>query len=189
MNFTKLIAFSALNFFMIVGSILIWPFFVLKNLPVIIKKGYIAYSIGLFMVILDQWTKVIAVKDLLPYFPKTIFPKLLKLELTKNCGAAFGIMENQQWLFILVAVTAVLVFFLLSARPTRQKTMLYFGYGFLIGGAFGNLLDRLRLDYVIDFIHLRGFPIFNIADISIDIGLGILFWHLIFDKKKEQNYA
>jgi len=172
---------------MIVGSILIWPFFVLKNLPVIIKKGYIAYSIGIFMVILDQYSKVLAIKRLSLFVPKEIIPKFLKLELTKNHGAAFGIMQDKQWIFILVAVTALLVFFLLSARPTKQRTLLYYGYGFLIGGALGNLIDRLRFDYVIDFIHLKGFPVFNIADLSIDIGLGFLFWHLIFDGEKVKS--
>jgi signal peptidase II len=139
------------------------------------------------MLIIDQITKKMAIQKLSFLNPKVIIPNYLKLEITKNYGAAFGIMKNQQWLFIIVALIAIFVFFLLSARPTKQLLILYLGYGFLLGGAIGNLVDRFRMDFVIDFIHLKGFPIFNIADLSIDIGLIILFWYLLIGEKSKKH--
>jgi len=187
MNLSKLAVFFSLNFIVIGITVLIWPFFIIKNFPKAFKRGWLSWLTAFFMLIIDQWTKIIAVQKISTYKPKVLIPDIFKLEITKNKGAAFGIMENYQWLFISVAFIAIIIFFLLSAKPVKQMKLLYLGYGFLIGGALGNLIDRIRVDYVIDFMHLNGFPVFNVADLSIDAGLLILFWYLLIGERRKKN--
>ena len=120
----------------------------------------------------DQLTKFIATK-IIPATYSPILPGLVRFNLVKNKGAAFSILSGFPLLLSIVSLTVALVLFLLIS--SRSSFSLYNGLGlaFLLGGTLGNGLDRWRLGHVLDFIQLIpiNFPIFNFADLSINIAL------------------
>lgn len=95
-----------------------------------------------------------------------------------NPGAAFGILENKTWFFIAVAVVLLAgVAFIYPRLPTNPMVKL--GTSLLVGGAVGNLIDRVRIGYVIDFFDFRIWPIFNVADICIVCGVACVAYFLL----------
>lgn len=159
--------------------------------------------ISFFLLILfDQWTKSLAVTHLMNQEPFVIWKNVFQLRYLENRGAAFGMMQGQQTFFIISAVAAVIIiayiYFKLPWKkhyhPLRAVVL------FIAGGAVGNLIDRVKLGYVVDFFYfeLIDFPIFNVADIyvtcaTIILALLILFFYkedeldCLFPKKKEKN--
>lgn len=124
---------------------------------------------------LDQATKLAAVRLLRPGAPVAVLGSWLRLNLTHNPGAAFGLLPAN-WMLLalgsLVCLTVVLCVALaggLVRHPERALAL-----GLILGGALGNLYDRLRTKGVIDFIDLRVWPVFNVADIAITAGVGLL---------------
>jgi len=106
----------------------------------------------------------------------------------KNTGAAFGLFKNSTFFFILVSVAAVVVIGGILVRSVRlgeflKRKLFNFSLVLIISGAMGNLIDRARFMYVIDFIDFRIWPVFNVADSSITIGTALLiFYFARFDK-------
>lgn len=100
-----------------------------------------------------------------------------------NYGAAFGMLQHQQWLFVSVAV-AVSLALLLYYIPKYHYPEL----GLLLGGATGNLIDRLAYGYVIDFINLKFWPSFNVADASNTISILLLIWRLEIKPRMRKVY-
>ena len=158
-----------------------------------IKKRKTYIEIGILIitafVFLDQFTKHLAVLYLKDQ-PNIVWIKgVMELEYLENRGAAFGSLQNQQWLFILLFflfVTAVIIFY--CRMPMEKKYLpVQIISLFLIAGGLGNLIDRIRLGYVIDFFYfsLINFPVFNMADIYVTVSMAILFVLLIFYYKEE----
>ena len=136
----------------------------------------------------DRITKNLASAHLMQG-DKVLIPGVLSLHYLENRGAAFGILQNQQWLFILLFflfVTAVIIFYCRMPLDKKYLPVQIISL-FLIAGGVGNLIDRIRLGYVIDFFYfsLINFPIFNVADIYVTVGMVILFILLIFYYKEE----
>jgi signal peptidase II len=107
----------------------------------------------------------------------------------RNAGAAFGILQNQRWFFIVItfAVIAGLIFYL--RRTRANQPLLSTGLAFILGGAIGNFIDRLFFGKVVDFFHfvLIDFPIFNIADSAITIGVSLIILDALLDTKRNKN--
>lgn len=122
------------------------------------------FLIAGIVVIVDQITKAIATTH---------------LTLVRNTGAAFGLFRDQTIIFILISAAAIIFigFYLI-----KKKTSYYLPLALILGGAVGNLIDRLRFGYVVDFIDLRFWPVFNVADSCITIGAVILFFVIIRGK-------
>jgi signal peptidase II len=136
--------------------------------------------LSLVVVLLDYYTKVIAVRELVLHEPIHIFP-FFNLTLVYNTGAAFGFLSSvdpswERWLLTGVSIVATLFFvrWLVTAQHTLQR----FSLALIIGGAIGNLIDRAFIGKVIDFLdfHLgtTHWPAFNVADMAICIGVGLL---------------
>lgn len=134
--------------------------------------------------LLDQYTKYLAVANLKGQQPIVLIPGVLELRYLENRGAAFGVLQNQKLFFVLMTCL-VLVFlaYALWKMPDQKKyRLLHVMGGLLAAGALGNFLDRLRLDYVVDFIYISliDFPIFNVADMYVSficvLGLILVFW-------------
>ena len=119
-------------------------------------------------IIIDQYTKHLAVIHLQDA-PIPIMEGVFELQYLENRGAAFGMLQNQQWFFLII--TVVLLFFITKlyiGLPRRKRVMpLRIAMIFIMAGAIGNMIDRIRLNYVIDFLYFKliDFPIFNVADI------------------------
>ena len=130
--------------------------------------------ISIIVFLMDQLTKYIISKNNISWISKDLI--IFSLDYVKNFGAAYNILSgNRIFLsFVSVVITLVLLFIILKKRNINNLDLL--SYSFILGGTIGNGYDRITNGYVIDFIKLSfiDFPIFNVADISINIGL-ILF--------------
>ena len=139
------------------------------------------YALALSVLIADQATKALASKELLYAVPQEVF-FWLNMTLHHNQGAAFSFLSDaggwQRWFFavLAVAVSATLVVWL--RQLNQQQRWLALGLSLVLGGAIGNLVDRLRLGYVVDFISVHYdtwyFPTFNIADAAISVGAALI---------------
>ena len=103
----------------------------------------------------------------------------------ENPGAAFGMFANQRWVFIVAGVAVIAAACVIYRRLERESAMVRWGAALLLGGAVGNLIDRVRLGRVIDFLDFRVWPVFNIADIGICAGVACLIYALTREKEKE----
>ena len=143
------------------------------------------------VIALDQLTKYIVLDTLQPYTPNPVIPGFLNWTLAFNTGAAFSFLADQhgwqRWLFtaLAVIVSAVLARWLAHTRRSDWRTAL--PLALVIGGALGNLIDRLRFGHVTDFIQVYfgdwAFPSFNIADSAISVGAVLLVWFGLFAHK------
>ena len=133
------------------------------------------------VILLDQITKFLALKFLQLNTPVPLIKNFLNLTLIHNRGAAFGFFQNQLLLFVLVSLFAIgLILFNLINK--KNSIALKLSLSLILGGAVGNLIDRLRFGFVVDFLDLRIWPVFNIADSVITIAALILSWELLFKK-------
>jgi signal peptidase II len=127
---------------------------------------------------LDQLTKFAISRNLSFLQSLPVIPRVFHLTLVANRGAAFGILKNQTLLFISTSLLAVVLIFF-ALRDNRRKGLYSFSLSLILGGALGNLIDRLRFGYVIDFLDFRIWPVFNIADSAITVGAIVLGWSLL----------
>ncbi len=141
-------------------------------------KKYI--PIVLLVVAIDQITKVLA-RIFFEAENKIIIENVFHLTFTKNTGAGFSILQGNNLLliFITIAITAALAYYFTKADDNEKLPL-----SLIIGGAVGNLIDRVMHGGVIDFIQVSIWPVFNIADMAISIG-AVLLIMVIFKKKKD----
>lgn len=155
---------------------------------------YIALSIG--VIILDIWTKALVLRRIDLHETITVIPNFFQLVHVRNTGAAFGIGANATTKLVplLLNVGAIAVFcvvVLYAVRSAVTDRLLQTGLHLILGGAIGNLLDRFRFGYVIDFLDVyigrHHWPAFNVADSAICVGIALLF--LDMRKKPEAENA
>lgn len=141
------------------------------------------------LILLDLGTKSAAVRALQGKGPIVLIPGVLEFLYVQNTGAAFSLLENAQWLFILIAAAAILVitWFLAKLPKTRRYFPLCLLLTLISAGAAGNLIDRAFLHYVRDFIYfsLIDFPVFNVADIYVTVSTALLVILVLFYYKDE----
>ncbi len=145
-------------------------------------REYVLYSsVILLGVLIDQISKLLAVKFLKPVHSVPIFEGVLHLTYSENRGAAFGILENARWLFISFSSVAIVGLSLYIFLGLCESKLYSVGMPLIISGGIGNMIDRLALGYVVDFIDftLIDFAIFNLADSLVCIGAGFLVLALI----------
>ena len=134
-------------------------------------------------IVLDQIVKMAIVKNLRLSEQKSVINSILSLTHLRNNGAAWSILEGQQWFFVLttVIVLAVAIWFWLK---NLSKNWYAIGLTLIISGALGNFIDRVRQGYVVDMFQLDfiNFPIFNVADILLSIGFVVLFIGILIEK-------
>lgn len=146
----------------------------------------LAFIITSVCILLDQLTKYLVVEFIKGSKPLVIVEELLSFVYVENRGAAFGILQNKKWLFIIVTVISVAaLLYLFLFHYKKMSTWLIVSLSFVLGGTIGNFIDRMRLDYVVDFISVRimnryDFAVFNVADSFIVIGAIMLMIHIIF---------
>ncbi len=145
------------------------------------------YFIGVIILLgLDQVTKFLAVSNLMNKGAVAFIDGFLGFRYTENTGAAFSILREKQLLLILLTsvVIVALIGFFVKALRTETHIIVKLSYMLLISGAIGNLIDRVRLNYVIDFLEFRfiQFPIFNVADMCVVVGVVLLAFSTLFLK-------
>lgn len=143
----------------------------------------------IFLLILDQWTKYLALKHLKEQPPVSLIKDVFCLQYLENRGAAFGILQGQKVFFVLITLVFLfLVFWVYHCLPAEKKFYpLYWTMSLLLSGAVGNFIDRIVRNYVVDFFYFEwiNFPIFNVADIYVTCGAALFFIVFIFVYKEE----
>ena len=152
--------------------------------------GYSAIAL-----VLDQWLKKWVVEHLiLGGTSIPLIPDTLVLTYTRNFGSAWSMLWGQRMLLVAIAA-AVSIGIVVYAVRLKDRTWLQMaGLGFLLGGATGNLVDRARLGYVVDMFDVQQhghniFPIFNVADMSIDLGVGLILLFTFLMGRREKLEA
>ncbi len=153
------------------------------------KKQQIKYYIITILSIiagicLDQYTKFLAVTHLKDRPSVVLIRNVFELSYLENKGAAFGIMQNQRWFFIVsfVFIIAIILWLYVKLPASKRFLPLHACSALIVAGAIGNLVDRVKLGYVIDFFYfsLIDFPIFNVADIFVVTGVILLAILILF---------
>ena len=135
-------------------------------------------SLSIFIVLIDQFTKYIMFINYKLFINKDFL--LFRLDFVKNYGAAFNIFSGSRiFLSFISIIFSILLIYLIFRKNTLNAFDLY-SYSFILGGTIGNGIDRIYKGFVIDFINLNiiNFPVFNIADISINIGFLFLLYNI-----------
>ncbi len=146
------------------------------------------YLIALLVIIFDQITKWIVDTSMVIGERISILDGLLYFTSHRNQGAAFGILQGQMWFFYII--TVLVVGFLVYYIQKEAKTSRFLGIilGVILGGAIGNFIDRVFRGEVVDFIDVYiftyDFAIFNVADMALVIGVGLLIIKMILDERK-----
>ena len=140
-------------------------------------------SLSIFIILIDQSTKYLMSNNYKIFIMKDFL--LFRLDFVKNYGAAFNIFSGSRiFLSFISIIFSILLIYLIIRKNTLNILDLY-SYSFILGGTIGNGMDRILKGFVIDFINLNiiNFPVFNIADISINIGFIFLFYSIIKNKR------
>jgi len=138
------------------------------------------------LLVLDQLSKFFANIYLHQLF--CLINKFFYLTYLENRGAAFGILQNKQWVFIglSLVVSGVLIGWLIRTRRSEKPALFNIAIIFLLAGTLGNMLDRVWHGYVIDFISISSFPVFNFADVFINVGvIGFVISYLSSNKIRD----
>lgn len=141
----------------------------------------------------DQALKLWVVKNMTLHYPSIpLVPGYFALTYTQNFGSAWSMLWGQTWLLIAIAAGVALGIVIYALRQSERTWLQMIGLGCLLGGAVGNLADRIRLGYVVDMFDLQNggrnvFPIFNVADIAIDVGVGLLLLYTFIQGREEKK--
>lgn len=147
------------------------------------KRYAIILSLASVVAAIDQWTKVLVIDNLKLWSSHPIIEGFFNLVHVQNRGAAFGFLNSNEitwqfWLFTLASLAAVVILFYFARTAKEHETSLFISLGLVLGGAVGNFVDRLFHRYVTDFLDFHvgdlHWPAFNVADIAICVGVGIM---------------
>lgn len=150
----------------------------------------ISILIMIGIVAFDQITKLLVVANIPLHTSVEVIPNVFRFTYIKNDGAAFGMLDNARWVFMVfssIAIVGVLAYLFIK-KP--QSKLLCISLAFIVGGGVGNMIDRFRLGYVIDFLDFCAFPklwmwTFNVADSFVVIGAGMLMLWMVLDLIRE----
>jgi len=134
------------------------------------------FAVALIALVLDQWTKRIIIGHFMPGERRIVVPHLLRWTYEQNEHGAFGLFGNSPVLLIGMAIIVLLIFWYSFRDAAQRSTIVRVAFGMILGGAIGNIIDRLHFRYVVDFIDFfRIWPnIFNVADACITCGVILL---------------
>ncbi|MFX3674174.1 MAG: signal peptidase II [Paenisporosarcina sp.] len=154
---------------------------------------YIYYLVAIVIVAIDQWTKWLVVKNMELGERILLNDPTFALLSHRNRGAAWGMLEGQMWLFTIVTIVVIAGILYYFHKETKGKPLFQLSLMIILGGAIGNFIDRLFRGEVVDFIDVLipilnyDFPIFNIADAALTIGVGLVIIVLFLEEKQEKK--
>ena len=146
------------------------------------------------VILLDQVTKILALQYLAPAGSYPLWEHVLHLTYVENTGAAFGMLQDRRWVFLVistVALSGMIVYMFLNKTKHPLETT---AVAFIVGGGIGNMIDRLARGFVVDFVDVKCIPywkyIFNVADIFVCVGCGLfILYILLFEAKVQKKEA
>ena len=149
------------------------------------RKYYIPFLIFIFFMI-DQFTKEVVIRNLKVGYsiPESCFFRFTHV---RNFGSAFSIINDANLFLMIVGIFAIIFISYFLIFYTRESNLLQIAISLQLSGAFGNIVDRIRLGSVTDFIDVGPWPVFNIADSCISVGMFLLILHIIISWKNEKK--
>ena len=151
------------------------------------NRKKLIYYISFFLFILDQIIKFLIQKNMSLYQAKTIIPSFFSLYYVKNTGAAFSILQDSSSIILLISILSIITINYYIVKEKKMTKLSKISFGLLLGGIYGNLLDRIIHKSVIDYLSFSvfnySFPIFNLADIGITVGVGLIILETILKKE------
>ncbi len=146
-------------------------------------RGLLFLGLAVLVVVTDQLTKRVMEDRLRGQRSIPLIDDILRLTYVQNRGAAFGLLQDQTTFFVLVGVIVIGVIAASYRYLPRSGFMLHLALGLQLGGAIGNLIDRIRQGYVVDFVdfgyHANWWPVFNVADSAIVVGVALLAFNAL----------
>ena len=156
-----------------------------------IKNGLgakeVPFGLGLIVFIIDQLVKGYITASMHLGQSVPVIKNYFYITYVLNPGAAFGIFENQRLFFIGVALVLLGVVIYFRKQLMKEHMLVQYGVGLLVGGAIGNLYDRLQNGLVVDFLDFRFWPVFNIADVAICVGAGLIMFDICFRRQENDS--
>ncbi|QOR68492.1 signal peptidase II [Cytobacillus suaedae] len=151
----------------------------------------IYYLIALVIIVFDQLTKWAIVTYMSLGESITVVENFLYITSHRNRGAAWGILQGQMWFFYIVTVIVVIILVTYIQKLPKDQRIMGYALGLMLGGAIGNFIDRIFRKEVVDFINTYiftyDFPIFNIADSALVVGVGIVLVLTLFEGKFKEG--
>lgn len=117
-----------------------------------------------------------------------VIPSVFYLAYVRNTGIAFGLFRDHTTLLMIAIVGSIIALMIYVITTDDKKWYHRLAYGFIFGGAFGNIVDRIYRGYVVDFLDFRICPVFNCADACISVGVGILILDMLINNKTRKNH-
>lgn len=159
-------------------------------MPTLFERKYSMFLwivVMALVVFLDQLTKYLTVLCLKPIPTFVIVEDVIHLTYVENPGAAFGMMKDQRWVFMVVSSVAIVALIVYLFKKKSQHWLENLAIAFIVGGGIGNMIDRTVLGYVVDMIDCRfiDFAVFNVADSFVCIGAGLMILYLLIEMRKE----
>ncbi|MBE6099803.1 MAG: signal peptidase II [Anaerovibrio sp.] len=145
------------------------------------------FGLGLIVFIIDQLVKGYITASMHLGQSVPVIKNYFYITYVLNPGAAFGIFENQRLFFIGVALVLLGVVIYFRKQLMKEHMLVQYGVGLLVGGAIGNLYDRLQNGLVVDFLDFRFWPVFNIADVAICVGAGLIMFDICFRRQENDS--
>ena len=139
--------------------------------------------IASLIVIIDRFTKFLVFNNFFQNQSVEIIPRVFHLTLVLNTGAAFGLFRDKNYFFVAASLIVITLIFVYALLRRFDNLAVLIALGMIMGGAIGNLIDRLAFGCIIDFLDFRVWPVFNIADSSITVGSALLILNIFFNKK------
>lgn len=145
------------------------------------------YLLAAGIIALDQLSKFLVVKYMELGESIPLIADVFHLTSHRNMGAAFGILQNQRWLFVVITTVVVIGIVVSLIRIGKKQPRVSLALSLVLGGAIGNFIDRVMTGQVVDFLDftLINFPIFNVADMAITIGVGVLLLDMFLEGRKK----
>ena len=157
-------------------------------------RYYVLYSLVIALgILIDQISKLIVVKLLKPIDDVPLWDGVFHFNYHENRGAAFGMLADQRWIFIIVSTVAIIGIGLYLFLGKASNTLMGVSMALIVSGGIANMIDRIFLGYVVDFLYFKliDFAIFNIADSFVCVGAGLmilaLILELIAEAKKQKS--
>jgi signal peptidase II len=153
------------------------------------------YLLAILIILLDQFTKWLVVSQMTFGDSIPIINNVLYITSHRNRGAAWGILQGQMWLFYAITLVVIIALIFYIQKAAKGKWLLGISLALMLGGAIGNFIDRVFRKEVVDFIHTYifgyNFPVFNVADSSLCIGVVLLMIVMLRDERetKERTYG
>ena len=155
-----------------------------------IRNYLLLFSIALVIVVSDQWSKHLIRANLglgEAFYPISFLKPFFRFTYWENTGAAFGLFQNTN-IFLLVVSIIMSVVIIYSFHKAMDEPLIYrISLGLMLGGAIGNAIDRITLGFVTDFIAVGRFPVFNIADSCVTIGVGLMLLAMLVHERQEKQ--